>query len=118
MTMHSVPTLVRRILSALLVAALALSPVVTFAAAAPKHPGDGMAVGEGAPCHMPCDGCGDGKASPTCAVACAGLVASIPQPATVALPRMCAPRAAAILKIRFTGREREPDKPPPKAVLA
>lgn len=116
-TMHSAPRLVRRIISALLIAALALSPVVTFAAAAPEHPNGGITVDGGAPCEMPCDGCGDGKASPACAVACAGLVASIPRAAIAALPQMRPTRAAAILQVRFAGREREPDKPPPKTVL-
>lgn len=116
--MHSAPRLVRRIISALLIAALALSPVVTFAAPAPEHPDGGIAVDGGAPCEMPCDGCGDGKASPACAVVCAGLVASIPRAAIAELPQMRSTRAVAILKIRFTGREREPDKPPPKTVLA
>jgi hypothetical protein len=115
--MHSPPRLVRRIVSALLVAAVALGPVVTFAAAAPEHPDGGIAVDGGAPCEMPCDGCGDGKASPACAVACAGLVASILRAAIAALPQTRPTRAAAILKIRFTGREREPDKPPPKTSL-
>ncbi|MBL9095691.1 MAG: hypothetical protein JNK07_02090 [Alphaproteobacteria bacterium] len=109
---------VRFALGVLLAAALALSPGIAFAGIGSAHQDAVMTTDTGAPCDMPCDDCGDGKSSAACALACSGLIASIPAPAFAALPTVPAAHAEAILAILFAGREREPDKPPPRPVLA
>lgn len=110
---------VRFVLAALTAAALALSPVAAFAdVTIVMDHGGATASEDSMPCDMPCDGCGDGKLSPACAAACAGLVAPgiVDAPALpVAIPTA---GAETILKIVSDGRQREPDKPPPRSVLA
>jgi hypothetical protein len=118
MAMRRLSKRVRVVLGVLLAAALALSPAVAFAGVGMAHKDTVMMTDRGAPCDMPCDDCGDGKSSPACALACSGLVASIPAPTFPALPAVPAAHVEAILAILFAGREREPDKPPPRLVLA
>lgn len=105
-------------LGALLAAALALGPVVAFAAAQPMHHGEPMAADDGVPCDMPCEGCGDGIPKWSCAIACLGLIAAMPPCAIVATPGVRAIRVEAQSRITLAGRDREPDKPPPRLALA
>ena len=118
--MRRMRTIAGRFLGALLGAALALSPLAAIEAmAVPAESSSHHAVvPDTPPCDMPCDDCGDGKSSAACALACSGLIASIPAPAFAALPTVPAAHAEAILAILCAGREREPDKPPPRPVLA
>jgi hypothetical protein len=114
------PKIVGVVLGLLLSAALALSPVAAFAdavgAAMPpdKH---SAAMDETPPCDMPCDGCADGS-SLQCLIACAGLIAALPAVDVVRRPVVHAYRAPASPKTLLSGREREPDKPPPKLIPA
>lgn len=102
----------------LLTAALALSPAFAFAAQPMPSSGEAMAAHGDAPCDMPCDGCGDGAPMSSCVVACLGLTAAMPPVATVAMPVVRAMRAEVPSNVVLAGREREPDKPPPRTVLA
>ena len=70
------------------------------------------------PCDMPCDGCADGKASFSCVAACSGLIAAIPATHVLRLPHTSAHRVMESPNDALVGREREPDKPPPKLILA
>jgi hypothetical protein len=119
MAMRRLSKSVRFALGALLAAALALSPVAAFAGvgAAMDH-GGATVSDESAPCDMPCDDCGDGKPSLACAVACSGLVASVLADAPALPSAVPLTRTAAVLKIVSDGRQREPDKPPPRAIPA
>lgn len=118
MAMRRLSKPVRFVLGVLLAAALAVSPGVAFASVGSAHHGAVMTTDAGAPCDMPCDDCGDGASSAACALACNGLIVSIPAPAFAALSTLPAAHAEAILAILSAGREREPDKPPPRPVLA
>ncbi len=77
-----------------------------------------MTAHESAPCDMPCSGCDKDGMSPSCAVACAGLAASVPATAAVVWPIARAVRVQPALDTNLRGRAREPDKPPPKTNLA
>jgi hypothetical protein len=118
MAMRRMGKVFGRVLGALLAAALALSPVVTFAHASSPPSGDAMAMHESAPCDMPCDDCADEAPSPACMIACSGLIAAIPSIDAVAQPQVAAARAATVLTDLFNDRRREPDKPPPRPILA
>ena len=104
-----------RLLLAVLLAVAPLLLAAPFASAADAmHQADSHS---GAPCDMPCDGC-DQKSMPDCAAKCSavlftGLFAEQSAPAPV-----LAPRIAAVREHRLAGREREPDKPPPRSILA
>jgi hypothetical protein len=111
------PRLLKRVVSVLLAAALALSPVAAFAGhqdMAGTHP---AATDEMPPCDMPCDDCADDEVSPACAIACSGLIAAIPAPPHP-MPQSTAMRVRVISSTAAAGHEREPDKPPPRRNLA
>lgn len=116
--MNLVPKLPSRIVSALLAVALAFSPVAAFAghqdAAGTVH---SAASDEMPPCDMPCGDCAEGDVSAACAIACSGLIAAIPsQPAPLRHSAVMRVRAASAVVV--AGRDREPDKPPPRLILA
>lgn len=116
MAMQLVRKIATRFMSALLSVALVASPVTAFADV-PMHL-DAMTAHEGAPCDMPCSDCNKGGMSPSCAAACAGLAASMLSTAALARPAARATRIQPLVNIELTGRDREPDKPPPKLILA
>jgi hypothetical protein len=108
----------KRVVSVLLAVALAFSPVTAFAG----HQGmagtvHAVAMDEMPPCKMPCGDCAKGKVSPGCAIACSGLIAAIPSP-TLSMPSSTAMRVHLISAVAAAGRDREPDKPPPRRSLA
>lgn len=105
-------------LGVLLAAALALSPVVAFAAAQPMPSGEAMAAHDDTPCDMPCDDCGDEAPLSSCAMACLGLTAAVPPVVIAAIPAILAERVEIRSNVVLAGRDREPDKPPPRLVLA
>jgi hypothetical protein len=109
-----------RILGVLLCAALALAPVgaVTAAEMPAVASHEHAAMNDTTPCDMPCDGCADGKASLSCVAACIGLIAAIPAADALPLPANLAHRVVESANDALVGREREPDKPPPKPILA
>lgn len=109
-----------RVLGVLLCAALALAPVGAAAAAeitagASHEQAD---MNDTSPCDTPCDGCADGKASLSCVAACIGLIAAIPAADSLRSPATSAHRVVENANDALAGREREPDKPPPKLILA
>jgi hypothetical protein len=117
--MQRVAKSLRFALGALLAVALVLSPVAAFAAPQPAHhPSDTMAGDGGAPCDMPCEGCGDEMPSLSCAMACLGLFAAMPPAAIIATSSVRAMRVEAHSHSARASRDREPDKPPPRHVLA
>lgn len=109
-----------RILGALLCAALALAPASVVAAT--EMPADSAhehaLMAETTPCDMPCDGCAGDKTSFSCVAACSGLIAAIPAADVLRLPATLAHRVVDSANDALVGREREPDKPPPKSILA
>lgn len=114
------PKAIVRLLSLLLIAALATGPIVVFAKAGVMSAGehDATVMNDVAPCEMPCNDCGDAQPSPGCVIACAGLVAPALLAGESALPGAPAAHAPQELSTTLSGREREPDKPPPKLILA
>jgi hypothetical protein len=117
--MNLVQKIMARALSLLLVAALAIGPVVVVAQAESMSVGEHAAVmDESVPCDMPCDGCDMGGPSLSCVMTCAGFVASIAATDVPPGPSIAADRVSPVLQRQLDGREREPDKPPPKLVLA
>jgi len=118
--MRRVRTIAGRFLSALLCAALALSPVAAFAAtSAPSEPGmHDAAMSKSTPCDMPCKGCADRNPSLSCLSACMGLIAAIPIFDGAPVPHAFAHRATVAVQNALVGTKREPDTPPPKLVLA
>ena len=115
--MRPMRTIAGRLLSALLCAALVLGPVTAFAAPA-AHGMHDAATSESAPCDMPCKGCADDASTPSCMVACLGLVAALPMIERVRLPHAMAHRIELTASGALAGVEREPDTPPPKFLLA
>lgn len=112
------PKLLKRVVSVLLAAALALSPFAAFAG----HQGmagtvHATATDEMPPCDMPCGDCAKGGASPACAIACSALIAAIPAP-PLPMPQSAVTRVRVISAVAAAGRDREPDKPPPRRDLA
>lgn len=98
--------------------ALAVGPAAALTIVKAAPPMTETTGGDSAPCNMPCDDCGGDVKGAACAVACVGLTVAVPATASSA-PSM--PAAALIevpAKISFTGRDREPDKPPPRLALA
>lgn len=118
--MRRLPNIVGLILGVLFSTALALSPAVAFAKAldvgvAGDH---GTAAHQTTPCDMPCDGCQDTDASPACMSACSGLIAAMNAIEPLRQPAVMFTRATPLPKVQRDGRDREPDKPPPKHLLA
>lgn len=98
--------------------ALAVGPAAALTIVKTAAPMTEMTGGESSPCDMPCDDCGGDVEGAACAVACVGLTVAVPAAASPA-PSM--PATALIdvpAKVTFTGRDREPDKPPPRLALA
>lgn len=118
--MSLVPKVIVRFLSLLLIAALATGPIVVFAKAGAVSTSeqDATAMNVVAPCEMPCNDCGDAQPSPECVIACAGLASPALLTAAGALPMAPAAHAPQELSTTLSGREREPDEPPPKLILA
>jgi hypothetical protein len=115
--MNVVRKLPKRIVSVLLAAALALSPVAAFAGHQEMtRTVHAVAMDEMPPCDMPCGDCAKGKISPVCAIACSGLIAAIASP-IVAMPYSTVMRLRVISAVPSVGRDREPDKPPPRPAL-
>jgi hypothetical protein len=110
-------TIAGRLLSALLCAALVLSPVTAFGATSAPTTHD-SAMSKSMPCDMPCKGCSDRVPSLSCVAACMGLVAALPSFERARAPRAIAQRVALAVHRTLVGVEREPDTPPPKFVLA
>ncbi|MFM9863043.1 MAG: hypothetical protein ACKVRO_05505 [Micropepsaceae bacterium] len=109
----------RSAIGVLLAAALAFSPVAALGAPTQSaHQSDAMTADGGAPCDMPCDGCGDGQSSLSCLIACAGLAGSLLPAMQLALVGELTSRAVPKPNASLSGQEREPDKPPPKMILA
>lgn len=116
MAMHLVRKIAARFMCALLAVVFTAAPIAAFADV-PTHR-DAMTAHESAPCDMPCNDCDDNGMSASCAVACAGLAASVPATAAVVWPIARAVRVQPALDTDLRGRAREPDKPPPKTNLA
>ena len=118
--MRGRPHILHRILGALVCAALALSPLTALAASKASSGTNGhhATMSEEMPCDMPCDGCADGKMPFSCIVACSGLIGSMPIAEAVLRPTFIAGRVSISLIDRFSARQREPDTPPPKLILA
>ena len=108
----------RTIIGAFVSLALAVSPAAALALVKAMPPVAAMTGGEGTPCDMPCDDCGDKAMGTACAVACAGLTVAVPATAAVAPSMPAAARIYMPARVSFVGRDREPDKPPPRLFLA
>ena len=118
--MRRARTIARNLFVALLCAALALGPVAAMAAAAPNAQSQtsASAMADDMPCHKPCDGCDKGAMSLMCVVACSGLIAAIAPVDRFLSPVSVARRVASVPNDLLAGRQREPDKPPPRLFLA
>lgn len=111
------PNFLGLVLGVLFSIALALSPAVAFAEV--LNVGDhGAATDESTPCSLPCDGCQDTDKSLACVSACSGLIAAMTAIEPLRQPAVTLTRATPVPKVHRDGRDREPDKPPPKQLLA
>ncbi len=117
--MNVVPKLAKRIVDVLLAVALALSPVAALAGQdhMPKT-SHSASLDRSSPCDMPCGGCDEGISKSFCMLACLGLNTAVAPVAIAAMPVILAIRIEAQSNIVLAGRDREPDKPPPKSILA
>jgi len=119
--MRRLPKMTGKFLGVLLAAVLALAPVLTFADTAlalDKAAHATSASHEQPPCDMPCDGCADDEAPFVCKVGCNGVAASLPALDATQPQAIVAAKISPLRSDARTGRDREPDKPPPKSHLA
>jgi hypothetical protein len=112
------PSLVIRVVTALVCAALALAPLTALAAVPAKdmtaaHAADHM------PCPSPCDDCGDvDDMAPSCLASCMGLVVAVPAVGVEFSPVCTMARVTIPAPLSLRGMLREPDTPPPRTFLA
>lgn len=116
--MRSVAKTFRHIPGAFVTLAFAVSPVAALAGAKVVAPVAEMTADAGAPCDMPCDDCSGDARGAACAVACIGLTVAVPATTPPAPSMPAVARIEIPAKVPFIGRDREPDKPPPKLILA
>lgn len=115
--MRTFAKIFRTTLGAFVSLALAASPAAALTGTKAKAPVAAMTGGESAPCDMPCDDCGDKASGSACAVACVGLTVAVPTTTSVVLSMLAVARIDVPVKVPFIGRDREPDKPPPRLSL-